>query len=162
MSFTPLDCCSSSSFPACSLLCRSAGLEDPRGPDASTPRRDQVLAQRGKGALTDLVTAVCVCVCVCVCVHVCVCVSPCCCLLVLALLHVSTLLQVLLLTLYTCFLRWAWFCIVPVRDNNLISCWKSWREEKWSHVSWVFPFSLLLDITETNILQRSAFLTALV
>ena len=73
MSFTPLDCCSSSSFPACSLLCRSAGLEDPRGPDASTPRRDQVLAQRGKGALTDLVTAVCVCVHVCVCACVCVC-----------------------------------------------------------------------------------------
>lgn len=35
-------------------VCRSAGLEDPRGPDASTQRRDQVLAQRGQGVYTDL------------------------------------------------------------------------------------------------------------
>lgn len=52
-------------FPACSLfgccltgvwrVCRSAGLEDPRGPDASTQRWDQVLTQRGQGAFTDLV-----------------------------------------------------------------------------------------------------------
>lgn len=37
-----------------------AGLEDPSGPDASAPRRDQVIAHRHQGAFTDPVQFYCI------------------------------------------------------------------------------------------------------